>query len=176
MRAGYGYEVHFRGKHPKITKSLMERRAEYIKAECSVIEKALLGALKEEPPPSLVEVCSRLTYKGKPFRSVRYLVVKFPSLGSAIRTRHAAFQAIEDERNRRAIFKAALVEEPPPCVRDLIPRMNCTRRTLYKNFPSECKQIAARYLQHHKGKLMGKKRSLYLITADEQTNPEQISN
>jgi plasmid maintenance system antidote protein VapI len=61
-RAGYGYEVHFRGKYPEITKSLMERRAEYIKAECSVIEEALLSALKEEPPPNLVEVGPKLDF------------------------------------------------------------------------------------------------------------------
>jgi transcriptional regulator with XRE-family HTH domain len=156
LRSGYGSEVLFRGIYQDITKSLMERRAEYLKTECSVIEDSLHSVLKEEPPPSLEEVCSRLTYKGKPFNSTKYLMVKFRSLGHAIRARHAAVKAIEDERNRRAIFEAALVEEPPPCVRDLIPRMNCTRRTLYKNFPNECKQVASRYLQHHKGKLRKK--------------------
>lgn len=88
LRASYKDEVRFREKHPDIVKFLMDRRKEYVRTELSKIEDALLAALKEEPPPRLKEVCERLTYKGKPFKSVQNLSCKFPALCREISARY----------------------------------------------------------------------------------------
>jgi transcriptional regulator with XRE-family HTH domain len=92
LRAGYKNEVRFREKYPRETKFLMERRREYRRAEYSKLEKALLKALDEEPPPSLKDVCGRLTYKDKPFKWVQSLVCKFPSLCRAISARYKTYK------------------------------------------------------------------------------------
>lgn len=113
LRAGYKDEPNFRRKYPDVARLLIERRKEYRKAEYSKLEKALLDALREEPPPSLREVCGLLTYKDKPFKWVQSLVCKFPSLCRAVRARYKTYK-IQKVSTGSIRGKAQKCQNPEP--------------------------------------------------------------
>lgn len=92
LRLGITDELRFRSRYSDVAKLLMQRRKEYIRGQYLIIEEALLAALQEEPPPSLKEVCERITYKGKPFKWVQSLDCKFPAHCRAIRTRYRTYK------------------------------------------------------------------------------------
>lgn len=104
-------------------------------------EKRLKAALREEPPPSMIEMERRL---GRSTSTLRY---RFPELCAAIVKRYADHVGAELSRKWRGIrrkLKDVLKDESCPSVSEVARRHGWHLSTLIETFPDLCLQITER--------------------------------
>ena len=108
------------------------------------IHQVMEEAFQEEPPPTIRAVAKRLECHP---HSLRY---HFPDLYNKLKNRRADFfkvKALHHEKKR--LLKAALTEEPPPSLQEIVRRVGYkSSRTLYQLFPQLCKQVSKRYTEY----------------------------
>ena len=102
-------------------------------------------ALEETPPPSLREVQKRLGYK-----SYATLYANFPETCSAISKRHKGYKSNCFKEKLRCELETVLSsdEYPPPSLKEVARRLECSPQTFYNNFPEISHVIAQRYTSY----------------------------
>jgi hypothetical protein len=124
-------------------KALLLRKAEYKIAQKKEICLKLQTILLEEPPPSLKSVVIRFEKK-----SLNSLKNMYPELCRNISSRHTTYCLEKRYSEICQNFRAALLEEPPPCVNQFARRHKYSLSDLYTRFGSECRAMTLRYQSH----------------------------
>lgn len=144
-RLGYKYAATLKQRCPDLYHRLRQRRRVYLQQRAEQTKNILQAVLKEEPPPTLRSVRQRLGYTTD--TTLKY---QHPELCRAIVARHQDFvQAIT--MKIQPALEAALIEYPPPSVRQVARNVKRSAEKLYRLAPALCRQIAARrlaYLAH----------------------------
>jgi transcriptional regulator with XRE-family HTH domain len=132
----------------RITKGYrLRKNFDWLKAE-----KLLKASLKENPPPSLLEMLRRTD---STYPAVRK---RFPSLFEKIIKRHEHHKSILDKRLRQRVQKIIDSNEyPPPSKQKVIQRLNTYTVCLDRVCPDLCSLLSERYWQHRKKQAMAKK-------------------
>lgn len=109
------------------------------------IEQALITAMNEYPPPSLIELQQRLGLK---CRTVFYKY--FPVLSRNLSAWHIDYR----RKVRYNRIQQALLSEldsnkyPPPTLAEIAKLIGVDLRALYKDFPEKCHILSARYIRY----------------------------
>jgi|ERR1043165_5501713 hypothetical protein len=110
------------------------------------VEKVMLAALDEQPPPSACEISRRTG------RCTDTLQRRFPELYIQITDRYRNFHRPEQvtDEEVKAALKAALKQNPPPSLQSIFRLLSCrsTGYRYYARFPKLCRAVSARYLKH----------------------------
>ncbi len=110
-------------------------------------EQRLKAALREEPPPSMIEMERRL---GRSTSTLRY---RFPELCAAIVERYAGHVGAALSRKWRGIQRRltdVLKDEDCPSVSEVARRNGWHLSTLIETFPDPCRRITERNEEHAK--------------------------
>jgi hypothetical protein len=118
-----------------------------------VAKQALEAALQDEPYPNVPEVARRIGW------GYSRLVRRFPELCRAVASRHAKYQK-KRWLKVEEFLNAALEEEPPPSMVEVVLRSGYSEAILYSRFPATCRQIGARHLAY-RHELFGKRRDAF---------------
>lgn len=108
-------------------------------------ERQLKEALKEDPPPSMIEMERRF---GRSTSTLRY---RFPVLCSAIAERYAGYVGAELSRKRRAIrrrLEEVLEDEDNPSISEVARHNGWHLSTIIETFPDLCRMITERNVEH----------------------------
>lgn len=110
------------------------------------VEKVMLAALGEQPPPSASEIQRRTG------RKIETLKRRLPDLYDQICARYRSFHRPEQvsDEGAEAALKAALKQNPPPSLQNVFRLLGCrsTGYRFYARFPNLCRAVAARYREH----------------------------
>jgi DNA-binding CsgD family transcriptional regulator len=125
-------------------------------------------ALKENPAPSLKEVAKRL---GRDENTVRY---HFPQLCKEIVGRHRNYKRarhLEKGGEIRCHLSLALNVIPPPPIKELAHRLNCSVATLKVRCPSLYRALSERHIAFKKEQLRELRSTLLKILREEHPPP-----
>lgn len=145
---------------PDLCAEIVARHLRYKRALLLERGKRIKGVLqhacdKECPPPSMMEIAKRLDI------DLSLLRKHHPELYRAISKRYTAYVNTRWQRLEPKLT-AALNEEYPPSIRELVGRIGCSASSLYKHFAHLCRRIAqkhAEYRREHLRELRGRLRS-----------------
>jgi hypothetical protein len=108
------------------------------------IRNSLNLMLLEDPPPTPTEAGKRVGYKTE--TGIR---TSYPELFKALLKRYKKYQKARYEDIRRQL-KAAVSEEPPPRLREMVVRLGKKYLYLHEHFPKECQAVVTRYARFAK--------------------------
>jgi transcriptional regulator with XRE-family HTH domain len=102
-------------------------------------------ALEETPPPSMTQVQKRLGYN-----SYATLYANFPETCLSISTRYRDYKSKDYKEKLQSELEAVLAsdEYPPPSLKEVARRLNCSPQSFYNNFPELSYAIAQRYTSY----------------------------
>lgn len=132
---------------PAEYKQIVSGYAEYTKQKIpdlsdSAVERILVDALRENPPPSLQNVFRRTGCRNTGYRYYQ----RFPELCSKIATRYKKFRLKNfNLKKAKRIVELALGENPPPSFSEVARRLECTREKLRKKLPELSESLNRRY-------------------------------
>ncbi len=133
---------------PRLCKSLVRRRMEYLAKRDEDQKRELRKVLRENPSPPLREVERRLGYKnGSSLRK------RFPQLSAAILANHKAHrqrQATELLHRLRSVLR----EDEPPSLASVARRLNQERNLMRKHFPDLCREISERHAEFRRSQVV----------------------
>jgi hypothetical protein len=121
---------------------LKKRRKQYLKESIDAVEEKLKIALREEPPPTLQTLYSRLGMENHGVIQKHFL-----NLAKAIIDRHKEYRG-KWRQNAKLELEAALTEIPPPSINQIARRVRCAPGTLRRNFPDLHHQIAVTHIEY----------------------------
>lgn len=101
-QAGFNNDCKLKRLFPKECKEIVERYACYRKTRDLILKDKLLEALRENPPPTNVELSNRLGY-----RDSNYIHFKFPEVCHQITERHRKY-AIQCKEEREEEFRSQI--------------------------------------------------------------------
>lgn len=133
------------------------------------VEEGLEVALRQEPPPSLREVSLSLG-----FQHTFSLVSRFP-----VQCRLLTQRSQDHRRNRRAlietVLKAALMEEPPPTVKEVEKRLGVQATQMRTWFPDLYPAFVARARRRRDWRLAGIRSVLEKMAVEEPPPPAKAA-
>jgi AraC-like DNA-binding protein len=136
-RVGYSSSDRLKSKYPILYKEIVDNYLYYIESKKTPlpdedVERLLIKASQEVPPPSLQSVFRRLGC-----RNTGYLYYdRFPELCLLIAQRYKrSVSQLFDRKKVENILIEALKETPPPSLSELARRLKCKRESLKRIFP-----------------------------------------
>jgi len=134
------------GACPELCRLITQRHRAYRQARKTKAEAGLAQILAgdEAPPPSVIEAAARLG------EDIKYLYKCFPELCRQITQRRSAYRPTprvkgqpKDHPAIRRQFMAILAqaETPPPSLREVARRLDCSATTLRQNHTALCDQL-----------------------------------
>lgn len=97
-QAGFNNDSKFKRLFPKESKEIVERYASYRKTRDLILKDKLLEALRENPPPTNMELSKRLGY-----RDSNYIHFKFPEVCHQITERHRKYATQRKEEREKQL-------------------------------------------------------------------------
>lgn len=132
---------------PELCKAIVERHATYRKLrlheEGEGAKHALTSALAKGVPITVGEVATNIGW------SLNRLQRRFPALCNAVAGGHKEMRKSRWKEIERKL-KAALKEQPPPPMHQVVERLNHSASSLYEHFPDLCREIGSRHLRYRK--------------------------
>ena len=128
-------------RFPELCQALVKRRQESFTKRHQEQERALRQVIRENPPPPLREVETRLGYKnGSSLRK------RFPQLGAVILANHKAYRR-RQAAELLARLQSVLMEGEPPSLASAARRFDQERNSVRKQFPDVCREIKERHAE-----------------------------
>lgn len=132
---------------PELCSAIVTRFEQYRRRakldDWAVAERALEAALADESHPCVAEVARWIRWKWTRLRR------RFPELCRLVTERHRAHRQVL-WLTVEALLKAALEEEPPPPMADIVTRSGYCETSLYARFPTLCRRIGERHVAYRK--------------------------
>ena len=139
---GYASESSLHAKFPDLCRALAAKIARQRVARRAAIAPTLERALRENPPPTILDICRRIGLSAVYVRSLddRALCDRLKA-----RRREYAEACRVELLNK---LKAVLNEAPPPAPKEVYKRLGITESIAYHNFPDLRRAIILRHRQY----------------------------
>jgi hypothetical protein len=139
LELGFVGDKTLRRKFPSLCQAIQEKIDNHNALRIAAMGHALTAALAEDPPPTLSEMCERLSYS----RPV-VLWGHFPELCEQLVERRRAYRIRQIENLRKQLHEFSL-EAPAVSLEHACRRVGFSRQQLLRLCPAECAAIVAHF-------------------------------
>jgi hypothetical protein len=136
---GFVGDEPLRRRFPALCRAIQAKIDNYNASRIEAMGRALTAALAENPPPSLSEMCERLSYS-RPVALWRH----FPELCEQLVERRRAYRIQQIEDLRKQLHEFSL-EAPAVSLERACRRVGFSRQQLLRLCPAECAAIVAHF-------------------------------
>lgn len=140
-RLGYASSGPFLVQFPELCRNIHAKIAKRRKARIRAMRRIVKQALRQNPPPPLRQLASRLGYRDK-----KVIGHYFGALSAELLARRKAFKEREAVKLRRKLQRSTR-KEPPPSMGEVCRKLGLKNITASRKFPNEYRVIVARFLQ-----------------------------
>jgi hypothetical protein len=142
---GYADDRLMRNRFPELCNAVSAKRRKWNAGLPARIRPAIEKALLEDPPPSLLQIATRVGIS-TPTTLKKYC----PAVAHKLAARRTAFHRARAAQ-RRAVLEQALTESPPPSLADVAKRLRLSKTALCVQFHDLCAGIGERYRMRFSG-------------------------